>query len=109
MTLLFRGKDEEVVHLVALHKIVALEQSITGLDRLPDHDLAPHSVIFAVSIAVDDSKFGSRPKRSPQILQQRHWLRAGDQILQGLLWPAGSSPIRRDSAGETAPIVPDHG
>ena len=72
-------EDEEIIHLVAFHKVVLLDQCVTGFFRFADHDLAVYSVVFAVSIAVDDSDSCARPQSGTQVAQKSD--RMGDLVI----------------------------
>jgi len=54
---LFGRKHQEVIHVVTLNKVILLLQSVTSLRSFANHDLARDSMIFSVSVAVDDSHF----------------------------------------------------
>ena len=54
---LFGRKHQEVIHVVTLNKVILLPQSVTSLRSFANHDLARDSMIFSVSVAVDDSHF----------------------------------------------------
>src|ERR1700726_591626 len=54
----FWNNHQEVIHLVALHKVILLQQLVARLRCLTKYHIAGHPMIFAISVAVDNSNFG---------------------------------------------------
>ena len=54
-------------------------KSISGLVRLPNHDIFGHAMVLTIPVPVDDSDPGSRRQRSSQVTQQSDWL--GDLVI----------------------------
>src|SRR6476620_223332 len=53
-------EDQEVIHLVALHKIALTHQSVSRLSSLSDHHLGRNAVVFSIAVAIDDPHLGAR-------------------------------------------------
>ncbi len=63
----FWNNHQEVIHLVALHKVILLQQLVARLRCLTKYHIAGHPMIFAISVAVNNSNFGPRTKRGAQL------------------------------------------
>src|SRR6185369_17015747 len=53
-------EDQEVIHLVALHKIALTHQSVSRLSSLSDHHLGRNAVVFSIAVAINDPHLGAR-------------------------------------------------
>jgi len=73
--LLFGDQNQKIIHFIALHKIILFEQPVTRLPSLAQDDVAPHAVVLAVSISIDDPNPGARTQRRLQIPKQSNRLR----------------------------------
>src|SRR5580704_10321521 len=72
--LFFGAENKKIIHLVALHKIVLRPQNITRFRSLLDYNVATYAMVFSITVAINNSNLRSRPKRGPQISQQRNGL-----------------------------------
>jgi hypothetical protein len=73
-------EDQEVVHLVALHKVVLPGQAVASFFGLTNQDVFVQPVVLAISVAIDNSDLGAGTKRGAQVFQQGD--RVGDLVIR---------------------------
>src|SRR5436305_9791057 len=75
----FCFENKEVIHSIALHKVITIHQLVTRLLCLVDNDLLGYSVVLSIAVAVNDSDSGFRSERFAKVFQQSY--RLGDFVV----------------------------